>query len=138
MTPIPLHVIILAAGEGKRMKSTQAKVLLPLAGRPLLDHVLETARTLNAERIHLVYGHRGDQVRAAFADRAGLQWVYQAEQHGTGHAVQLAMANVPDAARVLVLLGDVPLIRAETLRPLIETPMPLPVLVAELADQRGS
>ncbi|HSE11135.1 MAG TPA: bifunctional UDP-N-acetylglucosamine diphosphorylase/glucosamine-1-phosphate N-acetyltransferase GlmU [Rudaea sp.] len=137
MTPIPLHVIILAAGEGKRMKSTQAKVLLPLAGRPLLDHVLETARTLNAERIHLVYGHRGDQVRAAFADRAGLQWVYQAEQHGTGHAVQLAMANVPDAARVLVLLGDVPLIRAETLRPLIETPMPLTVLVAELADPRG-
>ena len=137
MTPIPLHVIVLAAGEGKRMKSAQAKVLLPLAGRPLLAHVLESARQLQPQAIHVVYGHRGEQVRAAFAAYADLDWIHQAEQHGTGHAVRLAMANVPDGARALVLLGDVPLIRAETVRPLTETPTPLAVLVADLADPRG-
>ncbi|HET7779243.1 MAG TPA: bifunctional UDP-N-acetylglucosamine diphosphorylase/glucosamine-1-phosphate N-acetyltransferase GlmU [Rudaea sp.] len=137
MSQSPLHVIILAAGEGKRMKSAQAKVLLPLAGRPLLSHVLETARALNADRIHLVYGHRGDRVQAAFADRSDIEWVHQPEQRGTGQAVQLAMANVPDAARALVLLGDVPLIRPETLRPLTETTAPLAVLVADLADPHG-
>jgi bifunctional UDP-N-acetylglucosamine pyrophosphorylase / glucosamine-1-phosphate N-acetyltransferase len=137
MTPIPLHVIILAAGEGKRMKSAHAKVLLPLAGRPLLTHVLDCARRLQPEKIHVVYGHRGEQVRAGFSDQADLDWTHQAEQHGTGHAVRLAMANVPDGARVLVLLGDVPLIRAETVRPLIETPAPLAVLAADLADPHG-
>jgi bifunctional UDP-N-acetylglucosamine pyrophosphorylase / glucosamine-1-phosphate N-acetyltransferase len=137
MTRSPLHVIILAAGEGRRMKSAQAKVLLPLAGRPLLAHVLEGTQRLLPEKIHIVYGHRGEQVRAAFSGRIGLDWVHQPEQRGTGHAVQLAMAGVPDAARVLVLLGDVPLIRAETLRPLIETPVPLAVLVADLADPHG-
>src|SRR5947209_8163975 len=105
-----LHVIILAAGEGKRMKSARAKVLLPLAGRPLLAHVLAAARELAPQRIHVVYGHRGEQVRQAFADQADLHWVLQSEQRGTGHAVQLAMTDVPDEARVLVLLGDVPLI----------------------------
>jgi bifunctional UDP-N-acetylglucosamine pyrophosphorylase/glucosamine-1-phosphate N-acetyltransferase len=137
MTPIPLHVIILAAGEGKRMKSAQAKVLLALAGRPLLTHVLDCARRLQPEKVHVVYGHRGEQVRAAFAGQADLNWIHQAAQHGTGHAVRLAMRNVPDGARVLVLLGDVPLIRAETVRPLIETPLPLAVLVADLADPHG-
>jgi len=137
MTQTPLHVIILAAGEGKRMKSAQAKVLLPLAGRPLLAHVLESAHQLQPQQIHVVYGHRGDQVRAAFAGQTGLDWIHQAEQHGTGHAVRLAMANVPDGARVLVLLGDVPLIRAETVRPLAETAAPLAVLAADLADPHG-
>jgi bifunctional UDP-N-acetylglucosamine pyrophosphorylase/glucosamine-1-phosphate N-acetyltransferase len=137
MTQTPLHVIILAAGEGKRMKSAQAKVLLPLAGRPLLAHVLESARELRPQQIHVVYGHRGDQVRAAFAGQTGLDWIHQAEQHGTGHAVRLAMASVPDGARVLVLLGDVPLIRAETVRPLAETTAALAVLAADLADPHG-
>ena len=137
MSQSPLHVIILAAGEGKRMKSAQAKVLLPLAGRPLLAHVLESARQLRPNEVHVVYGHRGDQVRAAFADQSDLDWIHQAEQHGTGHAVRLAMANVSDGARVLVLLGDVPLIRAETVRPLAEATAPLAVLAADLADPHG-
>jgi bifunctional UDP-N-acetylglucosamine pyrophosphorylase/glucosamine-1-phosphate N-acetyltransferase len=133
----PLHVVILAAGEGKRMKSARAKVLLPLAGRALLAHVLETARALAPQRIHVVYGHRGDAVRAAFAAEADLHWVLQAEQRGTGHAMQLAMTDVADAARVLVLYGDVPLIRAETLAPLLATEAPLAVLGADLDAPHG-
>src|SRR5678815_3755935 len=129
MTQTPLHVIILAAGEGKRMKSAQAKVLLPLAGRPLLAHVLESAYQLQPQQSHVVYGHRGDQVRAAFAGQTDLDWIHQAEQHGTGPAVRLPMANGPDRARVLVLLGHVPLIRAETVRPLAETAAPLLSLI---------
>jgi bifunctional UDP-N-acetylglucosamine pyrophosphorylase/glucosamine-1-phosphate N-acetyltransferase len=133
----PLHVIILAAGEGKRMKSARAKVLLPLAGRPLLAHVLDAASALGPRQIHVVFGHRGDQVRAAFADRSGIAWVHQAQQRGTGHAVQLAMGGVPDDARVLILRGDVPLVSASTLQPLADSAAPLSVLVADLADPHG-
>ena len=132
-----LHVVILAAGEGKRMKSARAKVLLPLAGRPLLAHVLAAARALSPDAIHIVYGHRGEQVRAAFAGQDDIIWVHQPEQRGTGQAVQLAMARIPDATRVLVLLGDVPLVRAETLQPLATAAAPLAVLVADLADPHG-
>src|SRR5690242_21862368 len=107
-----LHVIILAAGEGKRMKSALPKVLLPLAGRPLLAHVLDTARLLRPDAIHVVYGHRGEQVREAFAEARDVVWVNQPEQRGTGDAVRLALANVPERVRVLVLYGDVPLLRA--------------------------
>ena len=137
MTTQPLHIVILAAGEGKRMKSARAKVLLPLAGRPLLAHVIDTARMLGAATIHVVYGHRGEQVQAAFADQPDLVWVHQAEQHGTGHAMQLAMPGVPDGARVLVLYGDVPMIRSATLKPLIEAPARLAVLTADLPDPHG-
>ena len=133
----PLHVIILAAGEGKRMKSALPKVLLPLAGRPLLAHVLDTARLLRPDAIHVVYGHRGDQVREAFAQARDLIWVHQAEQRGTGDAVRLAVANVPERVRVLVLYGDVPLLRVDTLRTLIATDAPLALLAAELADPSG-
>jgi bifunctional UDP-N-acetylglucosamine pyrophosphorylase/glucosamine-1-phosphate N-acetyltransferase len=133
----PLHVVILAAGEGKRMKSATAKVLLPLAGRPLLAHVVDAARALSPQAIHVVHGHRGDQVRAAFAAAADIRWVEQAEQLGTGHAVKLALADVPDDARVLVLYGDVPLIRADTLQALLAVDAPLTVLAAELADPTG-
>ncbi|HEY8009514.1 MAG TPA: NTP transferase domain-containing protein, partial [Rudaea sp.] len=101
----PLHIVILAAGEGKRMRSARPKVLLPLAGRPLLAHVLDTARALRPEKIHVVFGHRGEQLRAAFAGQADLNWVQQAEQRGTGHAMQLAIPAIPDGARVLVLYG---------------------------------
>jgi len=136
-TQAPLHVIILAAGEGKRMLSALPKVLLPLAGRPMLAHVIATARELQPAKIHVVYGHRGDQVKAAFADQTDLGWVHQAQQNGTGHAMQLALAHVPEAARVLVLYGDVPLLRAETLQPLCHGEAPLVVLTAELFDPRG-
>src|SRR5574340_7148 len=133
----PLHILILAAGEGKRMHSALPKVLLPLAGKPMLAHVVATARELAPACIHIVFGHRGDAVRAAFADPTDLDWVHQAEQRGTGHAVQLALAQVPDSARVLVLYGDVPLIRAATLKPLCDADAPLALLAAEVFDPRG-
>ena len=133
----PLHVIVLAAGEGKRMKSARPKVLLPLAGRPMLAHVIDSARALAPARIHVVYGHRGDQVQAAFAGAADLDWVLQAEQLGTGHAVRLTLPAIPDHARVLVLYGDVPLIGSSTLRPLVELATDLVVLAAELIDPKG-
>lgn len=132
-----LHVIILAAGAGKRMKSVLPKVLQPIAGRPMLAHVIDTARQLNPAAIHVVYGHGGDAVRAAFADQPDLQWAEQREQLGTGHAVQQAMPQVPDAAKVLVLYGDVPLIRLDTLQHLLSQPGRLAVLVAEMANPTG-
>lgn len=132
-----LHVIILAAGAGKRMKSALPKVLQPIAGRPMLAHVIDTARQLQPEAIHVVYGHGGEAVRQAFADQPDLHWAEQGRQLGTGHAVLQAMPEVPDAATVLVLYGDVPLIRAETLRHLLSQPGRLAVLVAEVADPTG-
>ncbi len=134
---LPLHVIILAAGEGKRMKSALPKVLQPIAGRPMLAHVVDTARQLRPEAIHVVHGHGGEQVRAAFAGQQDLQWAEQTQRLGTGHAVEQAMPQVPDAANVLVLYGDVPLIRAETLQRLLDAQARLAVLVAEPADPTG-
>ncbi|MGN2243389.1 bifunctional UDP-N-acetylglucosamine diphosphorylase/glucosamine-1-phosphate N-acetyltransferase GlmU [Frateuria sp. GZRR33] len=119
MPASPLHVVILAAGEGKRMKSRKPKVLMPLAGRPLLAHVLDTARALSPTTIHVVYGHAGEQVHAAFAVAPDIEWVEQAQRLGTGHAVAQALAHIPDGARVLVLYGDVPLLRAGTVAPLV-------------------
>jgi bifunctional UDP-N-acetylglucosamine pyrophosphorylase/glucosamine-1-phosphate N-acetyltransferase len=113
-----LAVVILAAGQGKRMKSDLPKVLQPLAGVPLLGHVVSRSRSLEPSSIHVVYGHGGDAVRATVTD-TDLEWSLQAEQLGTGHAVAQAMPNVSDDELVLVLYGDVPLIRPETLRALI-------------------
>jgi bifunctional UDP-N-acetylglucosamine pyrophosphorylase/glucosamine-1-phosphate N-acetyltransferase len=133
-----LHVIILAAGEGKRMKSRAPKVLQPIAGRPMLAHVIALARELGAAGIHIVFGHGGDQVRAAFAGDADLHWAEQARQLGTGHAVQQAMPAVPDAARVLVLYADVPLIGVETLRRLLAAGAERAAVLTEtLADPTG-
>ena len=137
MPAAPLHVIVLAAGEGKRMKSAKPKVLMPLAGRPMLAHVLDTARSLQPARIHLVYGHLGEQVRATVTDLGDLAWVHQAEQLGTGHAARLAMAGVPEDARVLVLYGDVPLIRQDTLANLLAIQTPLAALVTQLENPYG-
>jgi len=133
----PLHVIILAAGAGKRMKSALPKVLQPVAGRPMLAHVIETARQLQPAGIHVVHGHGGEAVRAAFAGQDDLAWAEQVQQLGTGHAVLQAMPAVPDTAQVLVLYGDVPLIRADTLRALLHDAPRLAVLVAELEDPSG-
>jgi bifunctional UDP-N-acetylglucosamine pyrophosphorylase/glucosamine-1-phosphate N-acetyltransferase len=135
--PAPLHVVILAAGEGKRMKSSLPKVLQRIAARPMLAHVVDAARALQPAGIHVVHGHGGEQVRAAFADHADLQWAQQARQLGTGHAVQQALPAVPDEAQVLVLYGDVPLITAATLRRLLAAPGALAVLAAEPADPTG-
>lgn len=133
----PLHVIVLAAGEGKRMKSKRAKVLMPLAGRPLLGHVLAAARALDPAAVHVVYGHCGDQVQAAFSGQADLRWVLQAERLGTGHAVGEALRQVPDDVRVLVLYGDVPMTRVATLQALVSTPGSITMLTTRLPDPRG-
>ena len=133
----PLHVIVLAAGEGKRMKSALPKVLQQIAGLPMLGHVIASARALGPAGIHVVYGHGGDQVRAAFENQPDLHWSEQAQQLGTGHAVQQAMPGVPENARVLVLYGDVPLIRSETLQRLLDAPGRLAVLAAELVNPTG-
>ena len=109
-----LHVVILAAGQGRRMRSNLPKVLHLLAGRPLLSHVVDAAKSLAAARVHVVHGYGGGIVREAMA-AADIQWVAQGEQLGTGHAVALALAGIPDDATVLVLYGDVPLVNRTTL-----------------------
>jgi len=133
-----LHVVILAAGEGKRMKSALPKVLQPLAGRPMLAHVIDCARALEPARIHVVHGHGGAQVRDAFSG-TDLQWVLQDRQLGTGHAVLQALPAIPDAAQVLVLFGDVPLILPRTVQALLaatgDTGMAM--LAEHVADPRG-
>ena len=113
-----LSVVILAAGKGTRMKSVLPKVMQPLAGRPLLRHVVDTAQALSARRTLIVYGHGGDLVQNAFAG-TGLLWAEQAEQKGTGHAVQMALPQLPATGSTLILYGDVPLTTAATLHRLI-------------------
>lgn len=132
-----LQIVILAAGQGKRMRSGLPKVLHPLAGRPLLAHVLDTARALKARRTVVVHGHGAEAVRAAFPD-AGIAWALQSEQLGTGHAVQQAMPHLDGKGEVLVLYGDVPLVREATLRRLLEAAREgLAVLTVELDDPAG-
>ena len=109
-----LHVVVLAAGRGRRMHSDLPKVLHEVAGRPLLAHVVERALDLDADKIHVVVGEGGELVRSHFPD-LGAEWVWQAARLGTGHAVDRAMPGIPDDARVLVLYGDVPLISLATL-----------------------
>ena len=116
---MPVSVVVLAAGQGKRMHSALPKVLQPLAGRPLLEHVVRAARAIQPAAIHVVYGHGGDEVRAAFPEQTDLNWALQAEQLGTGHAVMQAMPAIPDDHDVLVLFGDVPLVRPQTLERLV-------------------
>lgn len=115
---MPLSLVILAAGQGKRMKSDLPKVLQPLAGKPLLGHVLDTAGGLEATATYVVYGHGGEQVPGAF-EGTDVRWTLQAEQHGTGHAVAQAMPQIPDDHLVLVLYGDVPLVQLDTLARLV-------------------
>ncbi|MEQ8858267.1 MAG: bifunctional UDP-N-acetylglucosamine diphosphorylase/glucosamine-1-phosphate N-acetyltransferase GlmU [Pseudomonadales bacterium] len=110
---LPLEVVVLAAGQGKRMASTLPKVLHSLAGRPLLHHVLDSVAALDPSRIHVVVGHGVDAVRGAVA--ADVNWVTQSEPRGTGHAVAQALPGVADDALLLVVYGDVPLITARTL-----------------------
>ena len=133
-----LSTIILAAGQGTRMRSDLPKVLQPLAGRPLLDHVLHTSRALGASDIAVVYGFGGDQVRAAL-DGDDIRWELQAEQLGTGHAVQQAAPGIPDTNQALVLYGDVPLLTPATLERLVKSTGPgeVSVLTVDMADPTG-
>jgi bifunctional UDP-N-acetylglucosamine pyrophosphorylase/glucosamine-1-phosphate N-acetyltransferase len=114
----PRVAIVMAAGKGTRMRSERPKVLFPVAGRPLLAWVIEAARAAGCERILVVVGHGAEEVKAAFAGQEDLEFVLQAEQRGTGHAVLQAAPHVKGEATVLVLSGDVPLVRAETLEAL--------------------
>ena len=118
-SPEPLHVVILAAGQGKRMNSALPKVLHPLAGRPLLVHAIEAAQALAPASLTVVVGHGAEQVRERLSGLP-LRWALQAQQLGTGHAVMQALPQVPEGGTVLVLYGDVPLIATATLRALVD------------------
>ncbi len=132
-----IQVVILAAGQGKRMHSDLPKVLHMLAGQPLLAHVVATARDLAAEQICIVHGHGGDRVRAALSGK-DLVYVLQSVQQGTGHALQQALPYLSKAPVTLVLYGDVPLVRAETLRTLLEAAEGcVAVLTADMEDPTG-
>ena len=136
---MPISVVILAAGQGKRMKSDLPKVLQPVAGRPLLQHVIDSARELSASDIHVVYGHGGERVRETLAAE-NVTWALQAEQLGTGHAVQQAMPAVPDDHLVLILFGDVPLVQAATMQRLVDAATngeALGVLSVRMKDPTG-
>ena len=137
--PGPLQVVVLAAGKGTRMRSRLPKVLQPLAGRPLLEHVLRTAHGLHDARCVVVIGHEAQAVRQAFAARPQLRFCEQSPQLGTGHAVQQACPQLDDAGVVLVLYGDVPLVRAQTLQPLLEAARAgaLALLTVRLAQPAG-
>jgi bifunctional UDP-N-acetylglucosamine pyrophosphorylase/glucosamine-1-phosphate N-acetyltransferase len=134
-----LGIVILAAGQGTRMRSQIPKVLHPLAGKPLLGHVLDAAKSLNPQTIVVVYGHGGEQVKANFPDTA-IQWVEQTQLLGTGHAVQQALPQLQGVEQVLVLYGDVPLINTATLQQLIEASIAnaaLGLITIKLPDPTG-
>lgn len=134
-----LHVIVLAAGEGRRMNSRLPKVLQPVAGVPMLAHVLDSALALEPAGLHVVVGHAADQVRTAlgsFEDRT-IRVVEQSERLGTGHAVQQALPGVPGSARVLVLPGDMPLIRPGTLERIVARTAALTILSFAPDDPHG-
>ena len=135
----PLSVAVLAAGKGTRMRSDLPKVLQPLAGRPLLAHVLDTVHTLQAQTAVVVTGFGADKVQAAFARRPGLRFALQEPQLGTGHAVQQAIPLLPADGVCLVLYGDVPLVPASSLLPLIAQAQAgaLALLTVELAHPDG-
>jgi bifunctional UDP-N-acetylglucosamine pyrophosphorylase/glucosamine-1-phosphate N-acetyltransferase len=132
-----MEVVVLAAGQGKRMRSVLPKVLQPIAAKPMLAHVLDTARTLEARRICVVYGHGGEVVRERL-DAPDLAWARQ-EPQGTGHAVQQALPLVEDGDTALVLYGDVPLIGVPTLRRLMAAAgdARLALLTVDMDDPTG-
>lgn len=137
-----LNVVILAAGLGKRMQSDLPKVLHPIAGQPMLAHILDTARQLKPARLVVVVGHGAEQVKAAFNDASDIIFVHQQPQHGTGHAVQQAVPSLAtdEGSSTLVLYGDVPMVQASTLRTLLEAQAQnssLAILTETVADPRG-
>ena len=131
-------VIILAAGKGTRMKSALPKVLHKIGGIPMVQRIINTVQALNANNIHLVYGHGGEQLKATLVGD-NLNWCLQREQLGTGHAVQQAAPHINDNEDVLILVGDAPLIREETLSKLkeVKSQCDLALLTVELDDPTG-
>jgi len=133
-----LHVVILAAGKGSRMKSKLPKVLHPVAGKPMLQHVIDAAKQLSPQKIHVVIGHGSEQVVDAINDQ-NIDWVMQTEQLGTGHAVDQALPEIPGNAKILVLYGDVPLIETATLEQMLAlvTDSSMSLLTVLLPDPTG-
>ncbi len=133
-----LKVIILAAGQGKRMYSSLPKVLHPLAGKPMLQWVIEAAQSLEPEAIYVVYGHEGEQIRAFF-QAASVQWIHQTAQLGTGHAVSQVLPYLNPEDKVLILCGDVPLISSQTLTLLTQAlnQKTLNLVIAKLDNPTG-
>jgi bifunctional UDP-N-acetylglucosamine pyrophosphorylase / glucosamine-1-phosphate N-acetyltransferase len=132
-----MNIVILAAGQGKRMHSNLPKVLQPLAGKALVAHVIDTARRLAPNKLCLVYGHGGDAVRSTL-DAPDLAWALQEPQLGTGHAVQQALPHLAPDGTTLILYGDVPLIQTETLQKLLHAAQDsLAILTVELAEPSG-
>ncbi len=133
-----ISIVILAAGKGRRMQSSMPKVLQLLAGRTLLDHVLDSAMQIMAEDICIVYGHGGDAVKKQFKNKK-LRWAEQAVQKGTGHAVNQAIPDIPDGNRVLILFGDVPLLEPQTIQNILDNcpKNDLAVLTVEMENPCG-
>ncbi|MBK8890062.1 MAG: bifunctional UDP-N-acetylglucosamine diphosphorylase/glucosamine-1-phosphate N-acetyltransferase GlmU [Dechloromonas sp.] len=137
MAETPVQVVILAAGQGKRMHSNLPKVLHPVAGKPLVRHVIDTARSLAPAKIVVVYGHGGEVVRST-VDLPDISWTRQEPQLGTGHAVAQALPVLAGEGQILVLYGDVPLTKASTLKRLLHAGKDgLAILTVELADPTG-
>lgn len=137
MAETPVQVVILAAGQGKRMHSDLPKVLHPVAGKPLVRHVIDTARSLAPAKIVVVYGHGGEVVRSS-VDLPDISWTRQEPQLGTGHAVAQALPVLAGEGQTLVLYGDVPLTKASTLKRLLHAGKDgLAILTVELADPTG-
>jgi bifunctional UDP-N-acetylglucosamine pyrophosphorylase/glucosamine-1-phosphate N-acetyltransferase len=133
----PLHIVILAAGEGTRMKSKLPKVLQAIGGRPMLTHLLDTAIALSPEQVHVVVGSGAEQVREK-CQGYDVNWILQQERKGTGHAVMQAMPGISGEASVLVLLADHPLIPAAVLAEMsVNREAPLAVLTMQLEDPSG-
>ena len=137
MAEMPVQVVILAAGQGKRMHSNLPKVLHPVAGKALVRHVIDTARSLAPAEIVVVYGHGGEVVRST-VDLPDISWTRQEPQLGTGHAVAQALPVLAGEGQTLVLYGDVPLTKASTLKRLLHAGKDgLAILTVELADPTG-
>lgn len=135
---MPFSVVVLAAGKGTRMKSSLPKVLHPIAGKPMVQHIIDTVNSLGASNIHLVYGHGGEQLQQQLSHNA-LSWCLQAEQLGTGHAVMQAVDKIQDDEDVLIVVGDAPLIKPSTLQQLIDvkSDADLALLTVKLDDPTG-
>jgi len=131
-----IQVVILAAGDGKRMRSSRPKVLQPVGGRPMLRHLLDSARAIQPEAVSVVVGAGAGQIEAVL-DGPACRMVVQAERLGTGHAAMQALPGIDDQARVLILPGDMPLIRAETLQKLLDSQADLAVLSFMADDPTG-
>jgi len=131
-------VVILAAGKGTRMQSSLPKVLHPVAGVPMVQRIINSVEQIGADSVNLVYGHGGEQLKQVITGQR-LNWCLQAEQLGTGHAVQQATNNINDEDDVLILVGDAPLIKPQTLQRLLDTKAhaDLALLTVELDDATG-